>query len=82
MPLLKSRRRKPTGIKGTGIKYSISVKVARPGTAYWRRIGYANEFITEQGVPAIACTIDAAPLNWDGEFFLFQKEGFEEYDDA
>ena len=55
--------------------YEIKVPVERKDVKkHWLRIGSATEFTTEWGSKGIACTMETAPLNWGGEFFLFPSD--------
>ena len=59
--------------KPDGTYFEIRVPINRLGSKKrWLRVGSATAFDGEFG-PGIACTLEAAPLNWNGEFFLFPK---------
>ena len=58
--------------------YEIKYPLEKPGVKKrWIRIGSATAIEGAHG-PAIACTIEAAPLNWNGEFFLFPSKARKE----
>lgn len=50
--------------------FKVMFPVERSGVKKrWVRIGSATE--TSKG---LACTIDAIPINWSGEFFIFASD--------
>ena len=54
--------------------YEIKYPVERLGVKkHWMRIGSATETEGEFG-PVILATIEALPLNWNGEFALFESK--------
>jgi hypothetical protein len=55
--------------------YEIKVPIERPDVKkHWMRIGSGTEFTTEWGAKGIACTMETAPLNWQGAFFIFPSK--------
>lgn len=54
--------------------YEIRVPIERKGQKkHWLRVGSATAFQRDRE-DCLACTIEAMPLNWDGEFFLFPSK--------
>ncbi len=51
--------------------YRVQVQVTNnKGRTYWHRIGSAVK-TGKPGREIIECTIDSAPLSWNGKFSLF-----------